>query len=114
MLSQRLFLNFSELQVRVDGVGAMPHRLDAVDVASREPTRRVSERRQSRETVSINTGPLRAAGLPIHGNRLRPDGRVPALPPLSCGLRRDWSVFTRECRGQSRRESQEERLEGRF
>ena len=46
MLSQRLFLSFSELQVRVDGVGAMPHRLDAVDVASREPTRRARESRQ--------------------------------------------------------------------
>ena len=44
-LTRRLFLNFSELQVRVDGVGAMPHRLDAVDVASREPTRRARESR---------------------------------------------------------------------
>ena len=51
MLSRRLFLNFSELQVRVDGVGAMPHRLDAVDVASREPTRRARESRQFREGV---------------------------------------------------------------
>ena len=51
MLSQRLFLNFSELQVRVDGVGAMPHRLDAVDVASREPTRRARESRQCRDGV---------------------------------------------------------------
>ena len=51
MLSQRLFLNFSELQVRVDGVGAMPHRLDAVDVASREPTRRARESRQFLDSV---------------------------------------------------------------
>ena len=35
------FLNFSELQLRVDGVVAMPHRLDAVDVAVRESTRLV-------------------------------------------------------------------------
>jgi len=33
-LTQRLFLNFSELQVRVDGVNALPRRLDAVDVAA--------------------------------------------------------------------------------
>ena len=51
MLSQRLFLNFSELQVRVDGVCAIPHRLDAVDVASREPTRRARESRQYRNGV---------------------------------------------------------------
>ena len=51
MLSQRLFLNFSELQVRVDGVCAIPHRLDAVDVASREPTRRARESRQCRDGV---------------------------------------------------------------
>ena len=30
VLTQRLFLCFSELQVRVDGVNAMPHRRDAV------------------------------------------------------------------------------------
>ena len=29
VLTQRLFPKFSELQVRADGVGAMPHRLDA-------------------------------------------------------------------------------------
>jgi len=29
VLTQCLFPKFSELQVRVDGVGAMPHRLDA-------------------------------------------------------------------------------------
>ena len=51
MLSQRLFLNFSELQVRVDGVCAIPHPLDAVDVASREPTRRARESRQCRDGV---------------------------------------------------------------
>ena len=39
-VTQRLFPNFSELQVRVDGVNAMPRRLDAVDVAVE--SRRVS------------------------------------------------------------------------
>ena len=51
VLTQRLFLNVSELQLRVDGVNAMPRRLDAVDVAVREPTRLVSERRQFRDAV---------------------------------------------------------------
>ena len=35
-LTQRLFLTFSELQVRVDGVFMRPHRLDAIDAAVRE------------------------------------------------------------------------------
>ena len=34
VLTQRLFPNVSELQGRVDGVAAMPHRLDALDVAA--------------------------------------------------------------------------------
>ena len=43
MLTQRLFLKFSELQVRVDGVGATSRHRDAVDVAVRESTRLVRE-----------------------------------------------------------------------
>ena len=34
VLTQRLFLKFSELQVRVDGVGATSRHRDAVDVAA--------------------------------------------------------------------------------
>ena len=41
-VTQCLFLKFSELQVRVDGVNAMPRRRDAVDVAVRESPRLVS------------------------------------------------------------------------
>ena len=41
VLTQRLFLKFSELQLWEDGVGAMPRRRDAVVVVVREPTRRV-------------------------------------------------------------------------
>ena len=41
VLTQRLFPNVSELQVRVDGVNAMPRHRDAVDVAVRESTRLV-------------------------------------------------------------------------
>ena len=37
-MTQRLFLNVSELQVRVDGVNAMPRRRDAVEAAVREST----------------------------------------------------------------------------
>ena len=33
-LTQRLFPNVSELQGRVDGVAAMPHRIDALDAAA--------------------------------------------------------------------------------
>ena len=44
MLSQRPFLKFSELQVRVDGVGAMFCHRDAVEVAVRESTCLVRER----------------------------------------------------------------------
>ena len=75
MLSQRLFLNFSELQVRVDGVCAIPHRLDAVDVASREPTRRARESRQCRDGVvprRFLTGPespvLIVGRIRLHGH----------------------------------------------
>ena len=39
VLTQRLFLKFSELQVRVDGVDATSRHRDAVDAAVREPTR---------------------------------------------------------------------------
>ena len=50
-LTQRLFLNFSELQVRVDGVNALPRRLDVVDVAVREPTCLVNVQRLFRDGV---------------------------------------------------------------
>ena len=42
---------FSELQVRVDGVNAMPRLHEAVDAAVRASTRRVRERRQFRDGV---------------------------------------------------------------
>ena len=48
-MTQCPFPNFSELQVRVDGVNATPRRRDAVDVAVREST---SEPRQFRECHS--------------------------------------------------------------
>ena len=51
VLTQRLFLKFSELQVRFDGVGATPRHRDAVDVAVRESTRRVNVQRQFRDGV---------------------------------------------------------------
>ena len=38
VLTQCLFLKFSELQVRVDGVGATSRHRDAVDAAAREST----------------------------------------------------------------------------
>ena len=38
VLTQRPFLNFSELQVRVDGVGETSRHRDAVDMAVREST----------------------------------------------------------------------------
>jgi hypothetical protein len=52
VLTQCLFPNFSELQVRVDGVGATSRHRDAVDVAARESTRRVSEPRPCRDAVA--------------------------------------------------------------
>ena len=45
--TQRLFLKFSELQVRVDGVDATSRHRDAVDVAVRESTRLVMRFRDS-------------------------------------------------------------------
>ena len=51
VLTQRLFPNFSELQVRVDGVFMKPRRLDAVDVAVRESTRLAREPRPRRDAV---------------------------------------------------------------
>ena len=50
-MTQCLFLKFSELQVRVDGVCVTARRRDAVDVAVRETTHLASERRQSRDGV---------------------------------------------------------------
>ena len=47
-MTQCLFLNVSELQVRVDGVGATSRLRDAVDVAVRESTR---EPRPCRDAV---------------------------------------------------------------
>ena len=51
VLTQRPFPNVSELQLRVDGVGATPRHRGAVDVAVRESTRLVSERRQFRDCI---------------------------------------------------------------
>jgi len=51
VLTQRLFPNFSELQVRVDGVGATSRHRDAVDVAVRESTGLVREPRPCRDAV---------------------------------------------------------------
>ncbi len=51
VLTQCLFLKFSELQVRVDGVGATSRRRDAVDVAVRESTGLVREPRQFRDCM---------------------------------------------------------------
>ena len=53
MLTQCLFLTFSELQVRVDGVGAMPRRLDAVDVVAREPARLARESPSTRPHAQV-------------------------------------------------------------
>ena len=64
VLTRCLFLKFSELQVRVDGVGATSRRRDAVDVAVRESTRRCRV-----ATLSFDTGDrllrrrLRVAGV---------------------------------------------------
>ena len=65
VLTQRLFLTFSELQVRVDGVYALTNRLDVVDVAVRESTRLAREPRQFRDSVvphRLEAWPGRAAG----------------------------------------------------
>ena len=51
MLTQRLFLKFSELQLWEDGVSTISRRRDAVDVAVRESTRRVNVQRQFRDGV---------------------------------------------------------------
>ena len=45
------FPSISQLELRGDGVNAMPHRRDAVDVAVRESTRLVREPRQFRDAV---------------------------------------------------------------
>ena len=50
-LTQRLFLCFSELQVRVDGVNSTRCHRDAVDVAVRASTRRARESRSCRDGV---------------------------------------------------------------
>ena len=44
--------NFSELEVRVDGVGATPRRRDAIEAAVRASTRRVSEPRRFRDSFA--------------------------------------------------------------
>ena len=52
VLTQRLFLTFSELQVRVDGVGATSRHRDAIDAVARESTRRAREPRRFRDAVA--------------------------------------------------------------
>ena len=52
VLTQCLFLKFSELQVRVDGVGETSRHRNAVDVAVRESTRLVREPRQFRDCIT--------------------------------------------------------------
>jgi hypothetical protein len=51
------FPSISQLELRVDGVNAMPHCRDAVDVAVRESTRRVRELRQFRDAVVRRRSP---------------------------------------------------------
>ena len=45
------FPSISQLELRVDGVDAVPHRRDAVDVAVRASTRLVIVQRQFRDAV---------------------------------------------------------------
>ena len=52
MLTQRLFPKFSELQVRVDGVGATSRHRGAIDAVARESTRLVWEPRRFRDAVA--------------------------------------------------------------
>ena len=51
VLTQRLYPNFSELQVRVDGVDATSRHRDAMDAAARASTRLVREPRQFRDSL---------------------------------------------------------------
>ena len=50
-MTQCPFPNFSELQLRVDGVNATPRRRDPLDVAVRESTRLARESRRCRDAV---------------------------------------------------------------
>ena len=52
VLTQRLFLKFSELQLWEDGVSTISRHRDAIDVAVRESTGLVSEPLQFRECRS--------------------------------------------------------------
>ena len=52
-MTQCLFLKFSELQVRADGVGETSRHRDAVDVAVRESTGLVREPRRCRSTQVV-------------------------------------------------------------
>ena len=56
-VTQRLFLAFCELQVRVDGVGATSRHRDAVDVAVRESTCLAREPRQFRDGINQHRSP---------------------------------------------------------
>ena len=55
-MTQCLFLKFSELQVRVDGVNATSRHRDAVDEAARESTRLVRQFRECRSTQVLGAG----------------------------------------------------------
>ena len=77
VLTQRLFPKFSELQYHEDGVNLTFEHRDAVDEAARASTRRVSERRQSRDAVVRHR---RAAPMGEHESAAHDDvGRRPAL-----------------------------------
>ena len=80
VLTQRPFPNVSELQVRVDGVGATSRHRDAVDVAVRESTGLVSEPRQFRDDVRAT----QVSGL-ARERALRGGEPVPGRVQVRCG-----------------------------
>ena len=74
MLTQRPFPNVSELQVRIDGVGATPRHRNAVDVAVGASTRLVNEQGPCRDGIYQHRyllpdlgGPLLGEGLGLRG-----------------------------------------------
>ena len=85
-MTQCLFLKFSELQVRVDGVDAMPRRHDAVDGAVRESTRLASELTSVPHRRGLGAREIAEGGDHPRGLSAARSKRVAGLPIQMVGL----------------------------
>ena len=93
---------------------ASTRRISTVAPSSRPHESPRVSRGESRETVSINTGPLRTISLQSVRNRMWINSTIPALPPFSCRVRRYGSLPISVSSRESSSKRKKARLEGRL